>query len=406
MNFKKHEFSPGWLTFIILGSIVWLASLCMLIWTANYDNDLRATRFLGQGFDVPFLNFVSGYFIRDAYFTLASCLIPQVFILFESLIISLKKVNPHGKTTSFFYRNKRKMELGVGIIYSILLPILGYFLMLADSTGFGPCFYLENYQGTTFNVVTFCVSMLNNWAIFWGFSYVVIYRLAPRTDFLAQGYWRRANYFLMFTILMYLVVAILKLGLQRPLYGQIYFGDNLEKLKVDNFNRWEHYMKQNEFHYGWEIPDSHTRFDNQAYINDATQNLPGEYPWWKATQLGWFFNGTPIEGTFTKDGAFPSGHLCTTLAIMVGIWTYTYPKVSTKATKIVRPIGWTVGVAYNIIMFFSLGFIYSHWMSDMVFTFTEAAFMFILAYLIIKELNKVFPKWMLKVEKRAVKRRG
>jgi hypothetical protein len=41
----------------------------------------------------------------------------------------------------------------------------------------------------------------------------------------------------MFTILMYLVVAILKLGLQRPLYGQIYFGDNLEKLKVDNFDR-------------------------------------------------------------------------------------------------------------------------------------------------------------------------
>jgi len=403
MNFKKNKFSPGWLAFIIFGAIVWLASLCMLVWTANYDNDLKATRFLGQAFDVPFLNFISGYFIRDAYFTLASFLIPQVFLVLEAFLIAMKQSGSRKKGLNFFYRHRRVFEFTAAGIYTVLLPVLAYFLILADSTGFGPLFYRENFQGRAFSIFTYCMTLINNLTIFWTFTYIVLYRLANKPDFLAQGYWRRSCYFFIFTINLYLIVAILKLGFQRPLYGQIYFGDYLEKLKVDDFKRWEHYVSQNKFHYGWEVKDSHLRLGKpEVYINDATQNIPGQYPWWKATQLGWFFTGTPIKGTFTKNGAFPSGHLCTTLDIMIGIWTYTMPKRKTKSLKVIQPLGWVFGIGYNVIMFLALGFIYSHWMSDMVFTYVAAAFVFVSAYYITKGINNLFSQWVGKVEKRAV----
>jgi len=116
------------------------------------------------------LNFVGGYFIRDAYFTLASFLIPQVFLVFEALLIAMKQTGSRNKGLNFFYRHRRIFEFLTGGIYTALLPVLAYFLILADSTGFGPFFYRENFQGTTFNVFTYCMTLVNNLTIFWVFT--------------------------------------------------------------------------------------------------------------------------------------------------------------------------------------------------------------------------------------------
>ncbi|WP_169835699.1 phosphatase PAP2 family protein [Mesoplasma lactucae] len=406
MKTKKKVFN-NWEAVVAISVVALfvLFGVVNLIVTGWYQNDVKLSQVFNKGMKYDFIRGWTAFVIQDGYEGVVTFIFPMIFVILEALFLYMRKVRPHGWFAH--HASNAWPYMTLASLWTVGIVIEDIFIFLGD-TGFGWGYNVEFQTGWRFMIPAFCVSLVIQLTYLWLATYFVHYRLAKRDDFLEAEYWKRACVALIFIGYIYIPVLVFKPGFGRQYYYNITWGDILKRIQTEDPDRFNHYMNQTKYNYGFNPTDAKLEgnslmngFDYGFWNGETSKNkfifnapMDANFAWWKP--YGWFAFGKPSlpASSLAVEKAFPSGHMGAAFGMVATCYIFANKGSRQKAYRIGKRIGFVIGVLYCLEMMFALQVSLSHWWSDIAWTCFWLGpawyFSWLTVHAVVRDL---FPKW-------------
>ncbi|ENY68874.1 Hypothetical protein, predicted transmembrane protein, putative type 2 phosphatidic acid phosphatase [Metamycoplasma auris 15026] len=340
--------------------ILFFVSLVAFIISSPYQSDLKLARFFEKGFLKYELVRYWSVFIEISGDTLLG-----VFLFFVTMVIleSFFIYKTQNKKKNFW----SKIKWLLGLVY-IIYPIIYIFMIslnahnaIKNGNGFG------NNGGDAVYATKYIyrkVALISN--IFVDLFFFILggwylhLKFAKREDFLTNKYWTEAIKFILFNVISYIIIFLVKGLTSRPFYYNVIYGDLLANVKQEHPDWVNYYLNHNSIKHGYDLGDG--KFSGNIPLSI-------ELPWYSIN--GKPFKPDPHMHFFNVwfGWAFPSGHVVATLNIGLIFFFFLSNSKKLNAKKIIWIV---IYLLYFLSMTFGLIVNRGHWVSDIAFSYLWA----------------------------------
>ncbi|PZW01572.1 phosphatase PAP2 family protein [Metamycoplasma auris] len=356
---KKEKDTVFNLVFFSLLALFFISLISFII-SSPYSGDLKLAKFFEQAF-------LKSEFARywSVFMEISGNTLLGVFLFFAAMVIfeTLFLVKAKNSKKNLWFQYRWILNAGYFIYPMIFICVLCYKAYIGIKTGNGFGSEGDAIYATKFiyRKVALISTIFVHLALFiWG-GWYLHFKFARSQDFLTNKYWVESIKFILFSIISYIIIILVKGLTSRPYYYNVIYGDLLESVKQEHPEWVSYYLSQNWAKHGFDLGDG-------KYAG----NIPLDI------QLPWYvINGKPFKPDpqlkfFDNwvDWAFPSGHVIATLNIGLIFFFF----LSNNKTLNYKKIIWIV---VYLIYFWSMavGLIVNraHWVSDIAFSFLWGA---------------------------------
>ncbi|ENY68891.1 Hypothetical protein, predicted transmembrane protein, PAP2 super family [Metamycoplasma auris 15026] len=350
-------------------------SLISFIISSPYSGDLKLAKFFEQAF-------LKSEFVRywSVFMEISGNTLLGVFLFFVAMVIfeTLFLVKAKNSKKNLGSQYRWILNAGYFIYPMIFICVLCYKAYIGIKTGNGFGSEGDAIYATKFiyrKVALISTIFVHLTLFIWG-GWYLHFKFARSQDFLTNKYWVESIKFILFSIISYIIIILVKGLTSRPYYYNVIYGDLLESVKQEHPEWVSYYLSQNWAKHGFDLGDG-----------KFAGNIPLDI------QLPWYvINGKPFKPDpqlkfFDNwvDWAFPSGHVIATLNIGLIFFFF----LSNNKTLNYKKIIWIV---VYLIYFWSMaiGLIVNraHWVSDIAFSFLWGAPLVAIVYYIGLKIKK------------------
>ncbi|WFQ93941.1 phosphatase PAP2 family protein [Mycoplasma feriruminatoris] len=340
------------LIFIVL-AIIYVLAVISLIFSTPYKYDFKLSQFFEKGLKFEIVKYWSMWYQILGDTEIVVVYLSVFMILVESFFAYKTKDNK----LNFWSKNKwilKSIYVLIIIIWLIQITLRCNSIINKDN-GFGnnaDAVLLDSniYRNSGMIIFSAIHTILLITVFCW-----IHFKLARTKEFLTDKYWIDALKVLIIAIFSSITV-ILKGMTSRPFYYNVIYNDLLEQVRLNKHSDWvDHYLNQDVFKHGF------LDIKTNKYIANSTT----DWPWYVSNG---FFNPSKYTNQFSswQDWAFPSGHVCMSLALGNVLYLFI-----TKNNKITYKKLIVLGI--YLLHLFSMGFALvvnrGHWVSDIAFSY-------------------------------------
>lgn len=369
INFFIKKKSSFWFFFIPL-AIILLVSIVLFVVTSWYFIDYKIAEVFANGLKAEFGKYWSRLYDQIGNTELIIVIIIYLTILLETwFLIKISQKNNSFKKKYWIIDTYYIVVITGWIIFNIINLIL----ITKQDNGFGRGIDFILIDDIKYQLTGAIIAFTYQTILLSLCLYYIRFQLVKTNRLIKEQYWLKATKAVIFLIITYIVIIILKGTTSRLYYYNAIFGD-LIKTRPDLL---ETYLNSG-FRYGYNN-------GNGEFIENIPWNL--QYPWWKPSLALKSNPNMPIFNLPWKY-AFPSGHINATYGTGSLILLFLKNKNNQK-------VNWKIKILFIIwlIHLWSMNFALIverfHWMSDLAFTFIFSTLMILVVHFV---TNKIFAK--------------
>ncbi|AJM71638.1 phosphatase PAP2 family protein [Mycoplasma yeatsii] len=352
MNIKFKKKSSVFYTIFFSLLILFILAVIGLVISTPYKTDLKISKFCEKA-----LNYEIGKYWAVIYEMLGNMLLTP-FICFACMVFVESWFLHKSQNNQLNFWSKNKWIIKV-IYLAILISSLsvlstGSYFQLKKGNGFGvdgdAVFLMSMHYRKVALIFSIIVTHL---IMIVGFC-LLHFKFARSQNFLSNQYWIESIKVILFAIVTYIIIVLLKGMTSRVYYYNVIYADLLEKMKQEGHQDWVNiYLNQTEFKHGL--------VDGNKVIN-----IDGDWPWYVIN--GTMFHPRQDLNFYHKwvEWAFPSGHIIGTLTMSTTFFFFLSNK---KKLSYVNIIFLVISLLHLLSMSCALVVDRGHWFSDVCFSY-------------------------------------
>ncbi|EOA07315.1 Hypothetical protein, predicted transmembrane protein, putative PAP2 family protein [Mycoplasma yeatsii 13926] len=241
------------------------------------------------------------------------------------------------------------------LIWSLLALSIGSYLQLKKGNGFGSDGDAVFLMSMHYRKVALIFSIIVTHLIMIVGFCLLHFKFARSQNFLSNQYWIESIKVILFAIVTYIIIVLLKGMTSRVYYYNVVYADLLEKMKQEGHQDWVNvYLNQTEFKHG--LVDG----------NNNVINIEGDWAWYVIN--GTMFHPRQDLNFYHKwvEWAFPSGHIIGTLTMSTTFFFFLSNK---KKLSYINIIFLVIFLLHLLSMSCALVVDRGHWFSDVCFSY-------------------------------------
>lgn len=353
MNIKFKKKGSVFYTIFFSLLILFILAVIGLVISTPYEIDLKISQFFEKA-----LNYEIGKYWAVTYEMLGNMLLgPFLCCAFMVIVESWFLYKSQNNQLNFWSKNKwiiKAVYLAI-LISSLLVITIGSYLQLKKGNGFGSDGDAVFLMSMHYRKVALIISIIITHLIMVVSFYLLHFKFARSKNFLSNQYWVESIKVILFAIVTYIIIVLLKGMTSRLYYYNVIYADLLEKMKQEGYQDWvDIYLNQTEFKHG--LVDS----------NNNVINIKGNWAWYVIN--GTIFHPRQDLAFYNKwvEWAFPSGHIIGTLTMSTTFFFFLSNK---KKKSYINIIFLVIFLIHLLSMSCALVVDRGHWFSDVCFSY-------------------------------------